>query len=55
MTHSLRVADKEDLQWVNTGLDAEEIEERSQKEIEAALTASSTPGHWRPAEVENPV
>ena len=38
-----------------TGLDAEEIEERSQKEIEAALTASSTPGHWRPAEVENPV
>jgi hypothetical protein len=55
MTDTLRVACEEDLRWVKSGIDAEEMEERSQKEIDATLTASSTPGHWRPAQVDKTV
>lgn len=52
MSGKIRIATEEDLQWLRNGFDPEALEEQVRKEIEEAQTATSTPRHWRPVEVD---
>jgi hypothetical protein len=40
------------MQWLRNGFDAKQLEEQIRKEIEEAQTATPTPRHWRPVEIE---
>jgi hypothetical protein len=52
MSDDIRTATEDDLQWLRNGFDPEELEEQVRKEIEEAQTATPTPRHWRPVEVD---
>jgi hypothetical protein len=53
MSDDIRTATEDDLQWLRNGFDPEELEEQVRKEIEEAQTATPTPRHWRPVEVDD--
>lgn len=52
MSDRIRIATEADMQWLRNGFDAEQLEEQIRKEIEEAQTATPTPRHWRPVEIE---
>ena len=52
MSDDIRTATEDDLQWLRNGFDPVELEEQVRKEIEEAQTATPTPRHWRPVEVD---
>jgi hypothetical protein len=49
----IRTATEEDLQWLRNGFDPEQIAEQVREEIKEAQTATPTPRHWRPVEVDD--
>jgi hypothetical protein len=51
MSDHIRIATEDDLQWLRNGFDPEQLEEQIRKEIEEAQTATPTPRHWRPVEI----
>lgn len=53
MSDHIRIATEDDLQWLRKGFDPKQLEEQVREEIEEAQTATSTPRHWRPVEVEH--
>ena len=52
MSDGIRIATEEDLQWLRNGFDPEALEDQIRREIEEAQTATPTPRHWRPVEVD---
>jgi hypothetical protein len=52
MSSGIRIAKEEDLQWLRNGFDPELMEKQVREEIEEAQTATPTPRHWRPVEVD---
>lgn len=52
MSDDIRTATEEDLAWLRNGFNPDEIEAQISKEIEEAKTATATPRHWRPVEVD---
>jgi hypothetical protein len=52
MSDHIRIATEDDLQWLRNGIDPEQLEEQVRKEIEEAQTATPTPRHWRPVEID---
>jgi hypothetical protein len=52
VSDDIRPATDDDLMWLRNGFDPEQIAEQVRREIELAQTASPTPKHWRPAEID---
>lgn len=50
--HDIRPATREDLRWLHQEPDQEKISEMTEAEIAEARTATPTPRHWQPVEVE---
>lgn len=49
---SIRPATEKDLEWLSNGPDQHQVEQQAQQEVERAITATGTPSHWRPVEIE---
>jgi len=49
---SIRSATEKDLEWLNNGPDPSQVEQQARQELERAITATGTPSHWRPVEIE---
>ena len=52
MNDNVRITAEQDLRWLHSGIDPEEMEQQVRREIEEAQTATSTPRHWHPIEVD---
>lgn len=52
MNDNIGTTAEQDLRWLHSGIDPEEMEQQVRREIEEAQTATSTPRHWHPIEVD---
>lgn len=53
MSDGIRIATEEDLKWLDNGFDQEQLAKQVREEIEEAQTATPTPRHWRPVQVDD--
>lgn len=52
MSDDIRPATEADLVWLRNGFDPNQMAEKVRDEIREAQTASPTPKHWRPADID---
>jgi hypothetical protein len=48
----IRPATEDDLIWLRNGFDPDQMAEQIRLEIREAQTASPTPKHWRPVDID---
>lgn len=51
--NNIRPATEKDLEWLRNGPDPHQAEEQARQEVQRALTATGTPNHWRPVEIDD--
>lgn len=50
--NNIRPATEQDLEWLRNGPDPNLAEKQARHEVEKALTATGTPSHWHPVEID---